>query len=109
MDTSSKKAVIAAYKNREANAGIYALRCAEAGQQWVGYAPDIDAIMNRVVFSLRLGNHISKPLQAAWNRYGADCLVLEEIERFEPEKIPAGEALKARLAHWRQELGALPL
>lgn len=109
MDSSDKKAAIAAYKNREANAGIYMLRCARSGQQWVGYTPDFDAIINRVTFSLRLGNHVSRTLQAAWNQHGQDCLVLEQIERFDPKKIPAGEALKARLADWQQELDALPL
>jgi len=109
MDNDSKKAAIAAYKNREANAGIYMLRCAEAGQQWVGYTPDFDAIMNRVTFSLRFGNHRSRTLQAAWNQHGQACLVLEQVERFDPKMIPTGEALKARLVHWQQKLDALPL
>ena len=109
MDSRDKKAAVAAYKERKSASGIYALRCAEAGKVWVGHAPDLDAIMNRTQFTLRMGNHRATGLQQAWNAYGGDSIVFEELERFEEDAIPQGEALKVRLVSYRDRLDALAL
>ena len=36
MDRSERKAAVSAYKERKAVAGVYAIRCAKTGEQWVG-------------------------------------------------------------------------
>ena len=48
-----RKAAVAAYKERKAIPGIYAVRCAATGQAWVGQTPDLTTVRNRIWFSLR--------------------------------------------------------
>ena len=109
MDNAGRKAAISAYKERNAPAGIYMLRCDPAGTRWIGFAPDLDTIMNRIRFTLRMGSHRSEALQAAWNAHGADALAFEVLERFDDGVVPKGEALKARLAEWIERLCAQPV
>ncbi len=106
---TDRKSAIRTYKERAAPAGIYALRHAGSGQSWVGHAADLDVVMNRVLFTLRLGSHHSAILQAAWNDHGGEGLGFERVEVFAADAKPEGEALKARLAHWRTKLAAQPL
>ena len=106
MKTSDRKEAVAAYKKRDVSAGIYALHCAD--RTWVGYTPDLSVVQNRLRFSLRMGSHPTKDLQAAWNDRGTSDLVFEALEEFDPDAILAGAALHARLATWRDKLNALP-
>ena len=55
MNRETRKAAVAAYKERKAEPGIYAVRCMASGQAWVGGAPDLATIWNRVSFTLRQG------------------------------------------------------
>ena len=108
MMREDRKAAIAAYKERKVAAGIYAVRCAPTGEQWIGRAGDLSTIRNRVWFALRLGNHAQRVMQAAWNAHGADAFDLVELERFEDDEPAYVRRSKARdrLAFWRIELDA---
>ncbi|QPC90260.1 GIY-YIG nuclease family protein [Mesorhizobium sp. INR15] len=108
MKTTDRKAALAAYKKRKVAAGIYALHFDGTDQKWVGYTPDLSKLQNRFRFTLGLGSHPSRDLQAAWNNRGASDLIFEELEQFDADEAPAGAALQARLAQWRGELNALP-
>ena len=108
MTSIDRKAAIAAYTKRAAPAGIYALTSAKAGRRWVGHAPDLDAMPNRLWFTLRLGSHRSADLQATYNQFGQDVIAIEIVERFEDDARPEGAALKERLAFWRDRIGAQP-
>lgn len=108
MDTSSRKAAAAAYKKRETVAGIYAIRSAATGAIWVGHARDIEAIGNRIRFTLRTRAHSSKSLQAVFDAHGQDDLGLEELELLDAEQLAPGaeRILRERAAHWRERLSA---
>src|SRR5271165_7155605 len=80
-----RKAAIAAYKERKADVGIYVVRCAASGQQWVGSTQDLRTIWNRVSFTLRLGNGRPPSLQQAWTKHGAGSLTFDVVERIELE------------------------
>lgn len=108
MARIDRKAAIDDYKKRNVACGIYLLTHAGTGGRWIGYAADLDQIMNRILFTLRLGSHRSAILQAAWNGQ-SDGLAFERVETFEADTVPEGEALKARLAEWRSRLDAEPL
>ena len=84
--TSSRKAAIAAYKERKTIAGIYLIRCKASPETWVGQAPNLEKIQNRIWFSLRQGSHTCESLQAAWTTHGPDSLTFEECERLEEEE-----------------------
>lgn len=106
--TPDRKAAIAAYKERKTIAGIFVIRCAASGQAWVGQAPNLETIQNRIWFTLRQGSHACRSLQAAWKAHGPDSLTLEECERLDEEETAYIRAalLKERMQHWRAELGA---
>lgn len=108
MGTVDKKAALAAYKERKTVAGVFAVRCTPTGQIWVGTAPDLGTIRNRLWFQLKMNGCPHRPLQAAWNEHGADSLVFEEVERMEEEALAFARnaALKARVRHWAEELKA---
>jgi hypothetical protein len=106
--STERKAAIAAYKERKTIAGIYVLRCAASGEVWVGQAPNLETIQNRIWFTLRQGGHSSRTLQTAWNSHGEASLTFGECERLADEETDyvRHALLKERAAHWRAELKA---
>ncbi|MFG1396047.1 GIY-YIG nuclease family protein [Roseixanthobacter pseudopolyaromaticivorans] len=108
MKSEARKAAVAAYKERKVAAGIYAVRCQPTGQYWLGRAPDLSTIQNRIWFSLRQGGHPSRALQAAWNTHGAEAFTFAQIERLDVEESAyvRDALLKERLHHWRAQLRA---
>ncbi len=111
MKAEDKKAAKAAYKELDVAAGIYAVRCAATGEVWVGRAPNVEKIQNRVWFTLNHGSHPSRSLQEAWRTHGSDSFTFEELERLEDEELAyvRDAQLKDRCAHWRAKLGALAI
>jgi hypothetical protein len=106
--TIDRKAAIAAYRERKTVAGIYVVRCAASGETWVGQAPNLETIQNRIWFSLRHGSHPCRSLQAAWTTHGEPGLTFGECERLEDEASAyvRNALLKERMLHWLSELKA---
>jgi hypothetical protein len=111
MRAADKKAAKAAYKELDVAAGIYAVRCTASGKVWVGHAPNIDKIQNRVWFTLNHGSHRSRSLQAAWQTHASETFAFEVLERLEDEELDYVRAtqLKERAAHWCAQLKAEPI
>ena len=109
MDRTERKAALAAYRERKVEPGVFAVRCAASGEAWVGRAPDLAAVRNRVFFTLRQGGNPHRSLQAAWNAHGADSFAFEVLEALDPEELGLGleRALKDRHAAWVERLGAV--
>jgi hypothetical protein len=103
-----KKAAIAAYKERKVVGGIYAVRCRATDRRWIGWAPNLATIQNRLWFALRLGTSPHRTLQAAWREHGGESFVLEEVERLdeEPSAFVRDRTAKERHAHWCSVLKA---
>jgi hypothetical protein len=110
---ADRKAALERYKDRKVEAGVYKLSCLASGACWVGRAPDLSTIGNRIWFTLRHGGHSNKALQAAWNAHGADAIAFEIVEALEHKPEDSAymrdRALKARLEHWREALNADPI
>lgn len=108
MKGNDRKAAVDAYKERKVAAGIYAVRCRPSGECWVGRAPDLSTIRNRLWFTLRQGSSAHRSLQAAWAAHGPDAFTFEILEQIENEDIAylRDGILKERLAHWAGELRA---
>lgn len=106
----NRRAAIAAYKERQSVAGVFALRCAATGEVFVGAALDIDKVFNRLAFSLRSGTHPRPPLQAAWAAHGEAAFAFEALERLPkaPSPYVRDSALKERHEFWRAKLRACP-
>ncbi len=58
-----------------------------SGEAWVGQAPNLETIQNRIWFSLRQGSHTCRSLQAAWTAHGPTGLTFGECERLEDEEM----------------------
>ena len=108
MHPTERRAAVAAYKERKAIAGIFALRCAASGAVWVGQTLDLEKIWNRIAFSLRAGGNPHRSLQSSWNAHGEEALAFEVLERLEEEPLAFARqsALDSRVKFWRSRLGA---
>lgn len=105
---TDRKALLTAYKERKVVAGIFAVTGPQAGQCWVGLAPDLSTVWNRTAFQLRLGGHPSRTLQAAWSARGGEGFTFREVERLDTEETGSDlhRTLRARLAVWAEALTA---
>jgi hypothetical protein len=107
---SSRKAAIAAFKERKIQAGVYAVRCAVSGQVWVGCSPNIDSVQTRLWFMLKTGGKSYPEMQAVWDAHGEGSFSFEVLERREESQTATpylrDATLKERMSHWRRELGA---
>jgi hypothetical protein len=106
MKSADRKAAVAAYKERTATPGIFAVRCAPTGEVWIGESPTIDTHENRLWFTLRQNAHMNRELQAAWAEHGADAFTFEQLERLEPEDTAyvLRAQLKERAAAWLAQI-----
>ncbi|MBM6582385.1 GIY-YIG nuclease family protein [Microvirga sp. BT689] len=102
---------MAAYKERKAVGGVYAVRCAASGETWVGHWPNIETIQTRLWFTLRHGTHPRKELIEAWCRHGESQFSFEILEKLEdePTSYTRDSDLKDLAAHWREKLKANPM
>src|SRR4051812_3152922 len=109
MKSEDRKAAVSAYRERNVAAGIYAVRCVPTGAVWVGQAPDLSTIQNRLWFTLRLGNNTHRSLQDAWRADGAEAFTFEILERLGDEEIDyvRDSLLRSRLMHWAEMLQAI--
>ena len=102
MTPDKRKAAVAAYKERKTIAGIFAVTCAATGERWIGCAPDLSTIQNRLWFTLRQSGHRRGSLQAAWTAHGPDAFNFETIETLDEETLAyvRDRVLVERQAHW---------
>jgi hypothetical protein len=97
-----------AARERVTAKGVFALRCTASGEAWVSSSRDLKASETGLFFALRLGSHINKPMQAAWNQHGPESFRFEVLEEVDGDVLPMAltDTLKARQKYWRTELGA---
>jgi hypothetical protein len=106
-----RKAVTAAYKEKKAEAGIYAFHAPSLRAAWVGASPTLDTVERRLRFTLRSSGPCAAGLAAAYAELGDEGLRFEVLERFDPEltALTRQSALRDRARHWRAVLGAGPV
>lgn len=111
MPTADRKAAVAAYKERVAVPGVFAVRCGPTGEAWVGQSRNIDAQKTGLWFALNAGSYPNRDVQAAWKTHGEAAFAFEPLERLEPEPMAyvLNARLKDRLAHWMATLNAARL
>ena len=111
MRTEDRKAAVSAYKERKVEGGIYAVRCGASDKVWVGGAPDLSTIQNRLWFTLRQGANTHPSLQSAWTANGSEAFTFEVVERLDEEPVGyvRNRVMKERLAWWAEQLRAVRL
>lgn len=102
MKGAERKAAVAAYKERKATPGIFAVYCDPTGAVWIGESPNLDTHENRLWFTLRQNAHMNRELQAAWAAHSPDAFRFEVLERLEPEAVAyvLRAQLKERSTAW---------
>ena len=111
MDPRTRKAAVAADKERKPAYGVFAVICNATGQAWVGQSRHVDTQQNGLWFALKRGGSPFRSLQAAWNAHGEGEFRFEELERLR-EDFPAlgvGDELKRRQSIWTARLEAVAL
>ena len=111
MDKAERRAAIAAYKERPVAWGIYVVRCAVTGEQWVGSSRHLDTQQNGLWFALRMGSCRNTALQNAWTKSGPDAFEFEVVHRLPADTtvLRRDDLLKQQVAIWRETLGAVAL
>jgi hypothetical protein len=110
MTAANRKNLVREYKERKTRPGIFAVRCVPENASWTGTSRDLDSQQNGIWFQLKMGNHMNKALQQAWNTHGADAFQFEILEVVEDDNAEiVGLLLKEREALWREQSGAAKL
>ncbi len=105
-----RKAMRQAYRDAPPPMGVWAVRNTTDGTMLVGASPNAAGRLNRERFSLETGSHLSRDLQADWNRLGEGAFVFEVLDTLDQPDDPdtdASEDLAELLAMWLDKL-ALP-
>lgn len=109
MNRDRKRELTAAYRERKARPGVFAVRCAAGGQVWVGSSRELLNRQNGIWFSLRQGSSLNRTMQQAWRDHGEAAFVYEELQVIDGEGLSAwslDQALKDAAAAWREQLAA---
>lgn len=112
MKPQDRKAAIAAWKQRKPAAGVFSLICAVEGAVWVGESRNLEAQQNSLWFSFRLGSHLNRQAQAAYNRHGRNAFAYAECERLSEDENSGTlqrALLRDKAAAWRARLNASAL
>jgi hypothetical protein len=111
MDRQARKAAVAAYKERKAAYGVFAVICTATGEAWVGQSRHLDTQQNALWFALNQASSPHASLQVAWNAHGPTNFRFEELERLRDDFSSIGrpDELKRRQALWTARLGGCRL
>ena len=106
--TIDREAATAAFKERKPQPGVYAVRCEAAGGLWLGQFADMTAVQNRQWFTLRMGSHTNRAMQAAWASHGEASFRFETLEILAEDERGSALASQLRnsLKRWRERLSA---
>ena len=107
MDKARKREILQAYKEEKRPVGIFAVRCVATDQVWIGMSRNLTQQKNGVWFSLRLGSHPNRKLQAVWNEKGEAAFTFEVVEELDDEglsRLGLTDLLKTKDKEWRAAL-----
>lgn len=79
------------YKERTKPAGIFQIKNTVTGKLLLGSSLNLDGIWNSSRFSLELGNHRNRELQADWKQYGPEAFVFEILDQLPADADPERE------------------
>jgi hypothetical protein len=109
MDAKADRREVARkFKEHKPLRGAFAVRCTATGRVWVGSYANLDAMRNRLWFSLREGLHRDKTLQEEWNTHAEETFEYEILEKLDDDvsALELGDRLKELRLRWAAQLGA---
>lgn len=104
MSKQQNKDLKAQFLERKQEMGIFQISFEGIENIWVGAAPDISTIQNRIVFTLKHGNAIDNDLTYMYKHHGEAKMRFEIMEKmeFEPDAYLRRGILKTKIAHWAE-------
>ena len=85
--------------------GIFQIRNLKDEKVFVGSSLNLDEILNRHEFSLKMGVHANKTLQKDWNAHGSENFAFEILEELEPrENLDSKKELAVLEDLWLEKL-----
>jgi hypothetical protein len=107
LSPTERRARIRDYKDAFPPMGIYAVRNTVTGRVWLGASTNVEGMLNRIRFQLKLGGHRDASLAADWKKHGPEAFSFEVLDRVKQRADPdfdyAAE-LQTMLQLWRAEL-----
>ena len=99
---SKQRDLKAAYKREARPMGLYVVRNTRTATAYIGAATDLDGILNRNRFEMKMGGHTNKALAADLKAHGLDAFAFEIVDRIEPKegqdnRVELADLLKLRL------------
>lgn len=86
MDSSRKKELINAYKQKPKNGGVFTIRSTVNDKRWIECTQDLEGMKNRFEFSVSTNVPIHYCLQEDWKALGASTFVYEVLEALPPQE-----------------------
>ena len=108
---TTRRQIVAEFKERKIAQGIFAIRCSTTNQVWVGASPNLNAARNSNWFQLRSGLHRCKSLQATWTQYGEASFLFEVVEQFSSDiaELNLRDHMSSKKTEWVAALSAQAL
>lgn len=106
-DANRKRDLVRAYKERKPQRGVYAVTCAATGARWAASTANLDKQQNMTWFTLKMGTHTNRDMQAAWNAHGEESFsyeILDELGDDVTDPVAIRADLKAMEELWREKL-----
>ena len=88
MDKQKRKELKQTYLQTPRPAGVIAIRCKVNGKVLFVSSLNLNGVLDRHEFQLKLGSHYNKELQKDWNTYGRENFTFEVLEQLEPKDDP---------------------
>jgi hypothetical protein len=107
MDKQKRKELKQAYLQTARPAGVIAIRCTVNNKVLFISSLNLNGLLDRHEFELRLGSHYNKELQKDWNTYGRENFTFEILEQLETKNDPSydyGKDLAVLEELWLEEL-----
>ena len=86
MDSSRKKELINAYKQKPKNGGVFAVRSTVNDKRWIECTQDLEGMKNRFEFSVFTNVPMHHCLKEDWLAQGGSCFVYEVLETLAPKE-----------------------
>ena len=84
--TNKQKELKKEYQQGHRQMGVYQIRNLANEKVLLGTSSDVPGILNRHKFSLRMGSHQNRALQADWNESGEDGFAFEILDELTPSE-----------------------
>lgn len=108
MANQVKKDLKSKFLERKQEMGIFQISFQGEESIWIGAAPDISTIQNRIVFTLKHSSDNNNELQYAFKNHGEARMKFEILEKmdFEPDANFRRGILKSKISLWAQSKNA---